>query len=787
MLISSSIPNLINGISQQPATLRLASQAEEQVNFLSSVADGLTNRPPTRHVKKLDDAAWSDAFLHTINRDTSERYIVVIRNERVRVFEAETGVERVVNAPGGWTYLNGGGQQDYRAVTVADYTFILNRKKEVTASSELSPARPNKALVTIRASNYGKTYEIYIDGVLRASHETPDGSDKDHTELIDTGHIAEQLLVALNASGLSGFIFSRSGDNIVISRSDDTLFSVRVEDGSGGVNAKAIQYSVQRFSDLPSKAPEGFSVEVAGDQSSSFDNYHVTYMLPEGLPDGTGVWKETVKGGEEFKLSAGTMPHTLVREANGEFTFKVAEWDERKVGDLEKIPHPSFVGRTVSDVFFFQNRLGLVSDENVVLSQDGAFFDFYRATATTVLDTDPVDLAVTSNKVSLINHAVPFNRTLLLFSDQSQFILSGGDIFSAQSASVSQATSFESYPGVRPVGVGQYVYFPVPRGSNAGIREYFVQEGGEQNDAHDITSHAPRYLPKEVSHMAASSSEDTLLVLSDTTPNTLWVYRFFFNQEGKLQSAWSNWEFSPSDTLKSAEFIESSVYLVVTRADGTYLENISLESGRVDDGSSFHFRMDRGVTSVNIPSAFDGAETVFTLPYASDEALHVAVLGGDDVYPEGTAVPFSRPSATEVRLVGDWTDRRLIFGVKYKSTYVFSTFYLRSQEPGGGMSANAAGRVQLRYLAVDYADAGYFEMVSKPRGRNASRKIFSGRILGVSGGSTGEFNLSTGRFRIPVMCRNMDAYLAIETDSFFPASFTAAEWEATYTNRARRG
>ena len=31
-LVSSSIPNLINGVSQQPAALRLASQAEQVIN-----------------------------------------------------------------------------------------------------------------------------------------------------------------------------------------------------------------------------------------------------------------------------------------------------------------------------------------------------------------------------------------------------------------------------------------------------------------------------------------------------------------------------------------------------------------------------------------------------------------------------------------------------------------------------------------------------------------------------------------------------------------------------------
>ena len=52
-LVSKSIPNLINGVSQQPPTLRLESQGEEQENGLSDVVDGLKKRPPTEFIKTL--------------------------------------------------------------------------------------------------------------------------------------------------------------------------------------------------------------------------------------------------------------------------------------------------------------------------------------------------------------------------------------------------------------------------------------------------------------------------------------------------------------------------------------------------------------------------------------------------------------------------------------------------------------------------------------------------------------------------------------------------------------
>ena len=68
-LVSTSIPNLINGISQQPAEIRLASQGERQVNGLSSIARGLEKRPGTEHKERITTTSIDDTFIHSIRRD----------------------------------------------------------------------------------------------------------------------------------------------------------------------------------------------------------------------------------------------------------------------------------------------------------------------------------------------------------------------------------------------------------------------------------------------------------------------------------------------------------------------------------------------------------------------------------------------------------------------------------------------------------------------------------------------------------------------------------------------
>lgn len=793
-LITSAIPNLINGVSQQPATLRLASQAQEQLNFHSSVTDGLKRRPGTRHLAKIASIPWTDAFLHTINRDSTERYLVVIRGGVLSVFDAKTGAPQTVNAPNGWAYLAGGSKADYRAVTVADYTFIVNRSVTALMSPTLTPARPNTAIINVKAGNYGKKYRVFINGSLRGGYDTPDGSAASHIDAVRTALIASTLHGTLNgtlampagttrgAGDFSTFTYTLMGDMVVITSSSEVPFTVSVQDDTGGTAISGVVSKIQRFSDLPRVAPDGYTVEVMGDNTSNFDNYHVKFKS-EGS---SGVWTETSKGGEQFRFDAATMPHTLVRESDGTFTFKAASWEDRAVGDADNIPPPSFIGRKVSDVFFYRNRLGFLADENVIMSKQGGFFDFWRDTATTLLDTDPIDLAVSNTKVSILNHALPFNQSLLLFSDGAQFLLESGDILSAETAFVAQATEFESLPDVRPAGVGQYVYFPVPRGSFTGIREYFVESGNEQNDALDVTSHCPRYIPKGVFKLAASTSEDMLVAVSSEAANTLWVYKYFFGEGGKLQSAWSRWDLSTEDTILSVEFIESELYLTVSRADGTFIERMDIESGALDTDASVYYHVDRGLFLTGGVFNAVANTTTFTLPFDTSAALWVFVGGADGVYSETQALPHTRPATNKVSLKGDWRGRKIFCGVKFTSRYEFSTLFLRQQEAGGGTTAMDDGRIQVRRMAVAFNSTLYFKSIVEPEGRDVSVREFTGRRLADSSATLGDVELSEGRFTFPVMTQNKAAKIALETDHFLPCSFTSAEWEATYHTRARR-
>ena len=184
--ITTSVPNLIQGVSQQSPRVRIPGQCEEQLNALPTVTKGLTKRPPARLIKKLTDANVFNKgdMIHFIERSATERYVVVIEHRSqsdrqgvLRAFNVDTGEEASINTvKGGYNinnnYLQLKATDDtlfpasdshklLKARTLGDSTFILNTTKTVAKSTEKSPALDKtRALVFIKQGDYGKKYGL---------------------------------------------------------------------------------------------------------------------------------------------------------------------------------------------------------------------------------------------------------------------------------------------------------------------------------------------------------------------------------------------------------------------------------------------------------------------------------------------------------------------------------------------------------------------------------------------------------------------------------------------------
>ncbi|UZT50455.1 non-contractile tail tubular protein [Enterobacter phage 04_vB_Eclo_IJM] len=126
----------------------------------------------------------------------------------------------------------------------------------------------------------------------------------------------------------------------------------------------------------------------------------------------------------------------------GRFDFKEMEWSGRGAGDDDTNPMPSFVDSTINDVFFYRNRLGFLSGENVIMSRSAGYFAFFPKSVATLSDDDPLDVAVSHPRISILKYAVPFSEQLLLWSDEVQFVMTSSGVLTAKSIQLDVGSEF---------------------------------------------------------------------------------------------------------------------------------------------------------------------------------------------------------------------------------------------------------------------------------------------------------------------------------------------------------
>ena len=804
-LISSSIPNLINGVSQQPAALRLASQCEQMVNCMPSPVEGLKKRPPAQHVAKLfsGSAGAGRPFTTIVDRDGAIKYIVMILDNNIKVFGLDGSV-KTVTTPDGTSYLDIAGEPSsvFRVATVADYMFIVNREKTVAMAGTTSPTWGTKSMVFIKSADYATTYSITVNSTTVTYTTASAGGAVPSTVDIAT-NLRNSLATALGA----GWTITASDYIVRIVKDDGTDYTLSSTDTRIGTATVPIKGTVDTISDLPTKAEHGFIVKIAGAAATGADDYYVKFVANTGSGFGHGLWQETVAPGIAYLFDATTMPHVLIRNVDGTFTFQKFTWSGRVAGDAITAPIPSFVGSKIQNVNLFRNRLVLLADENVITSAADAYDRFWPESAQTVVDSDPIDLSAGSRQINFLMSSAALADVLLVFSRHGQFRLSSGNAISGsltpKTATITQVTAFEMSDVVDPVIVGRTMYFAVPKGEYNGLREFFLPDAsGPVPTSEEVTSSVPRFLPSNLSNLVATTAEEAVFAVSKDQPRRIYVYKFLFQGDSKLQSAWSYWETNGGKSVIGVDLVDSDLYALVQYSDGVYLEKIVTHPETVDAGTTVEMLVDRKVTeascsvALTTPSGLDVQSTI-TLPYPINTSLSfMAVVGrsfAGNTLMHGQVVQVLSSTAAggaggngTLTVRGDLTAAKFYVGELYDMLYEFSTQYLKEQPPGGGMAVIAGPKLQLRTWTMLFDKTSSFSVKITPRGRDTMTYPYTGFEIGDQEISLGELALRTSKFRVPVMAQNIEAKIEVVSSSPLPCRLQSAEWEGWYHARAAR-
>ena len=827
-VVSQSIPNFLNGMSQQTPTQRGINQGEDQINFQNSIVEGLSKRPSLDYVATLDSTNLysNKTKFWSIQRDESNQYIVAFYNGGVKVFDL-LGNEKTVTVASGSSYLTSTNpKQNFKLVNIADFTFIANTDTTVAADSATSAAKVEEFLINVKLTNYGREYKVALkhpnmaqelevrfqlptgnnastDSKFRDTDKIKDillnGTASSHydssadgigfkTVRTDTGATVSSSQGLANYSGFTSHFTFESFDSVIYGKPTDNNanYTVSTADGSGNTGMYAVRDKIQDFSKLPYYGKLGVILKITGDEGDTLSDYYVKF-------EGNGVWNETIAPATSVGLDNSTMPHALVNNNNGTFTFKQLDWTDRVCGDSDTNADPSFVGKKINNLTFYKNRLGILSGENLIFTENASFFNYFATTTTQVLDTDPIDIAASGTQVNTLKNSVGFNESLLLFSDTAQYKLdSSSETISPTSAKLDEVSSFEHDDSVTPVSAGKFAYFAQARTNNTAIREYYADDDTLTNDGLDITVSVQSLIPTNAYQIISNTTEDTIVVLtsdtadsqtapytsgtavSPTNADTMFVYKYFFDRGEKVQTAWAKWEFSGVKIL-GAMSLESFLYVMAAEGTNTKLFKIDLRNLKDTTlGHGVYLDLKASVTGTYSAST---DLTTFTSPFGAKTGL-IAVDRTD-----GANYVATNTTGSTYTIVGNHTS--LYIGVPFSSIYRLSTPYIR-ENTGRGLIAITSGRYQIRNISFNFENSGFFKVEVTPNNRDLSTTIMNGYVIGTATSIVGKPAISSGTLRVPVQCRNTEFVMDIKSNSHLPVYIADAEIEGYYHSRSRR-
>jgi hypothetical protein len=772
-LVSDTISNFIGGVSQQPSKLMFPNQAKEIINMTPDPAVGLAKRNPTEYVARLMDKLNIYPKTHTIIKE-DEKYTVYLTGSGIKVFDLE-GNEKTVNLADDKVinYITTSvPMYDLDMTTIGDYTFILNKTKVTKLKDDLYPnPYPNAAIIFVKQGDYAIEYDIEVNGTQQAQKITSNSDISDTKTLGIAQSLYDQLVSKL---GTTDWIFAKKNSTILLRRKDKASFTILARDSNGDRNLFAFYNESDSLTTLPLTAPNGFILKIKGDKKSETDDYYVKFKTSDGSEFGNGSWSECCAPNIKYKIDETTMPHALIRESDGTFTFKSLTWTDRKAGDETTAKTPSVFGNKINEVFTHKGRLAFLAGDKSLYSDVEDIFSFFKKTTLTKLDTDPIDVGSNSRMVDLY-HSLPFNSDLLLFSNSSEFTIKGGDTFTNSTVTIDLTMEYSCSRYCKPISIGDTALFVYENGEYSGVYELYTASTYAIS-ARKVTDQVIHYLPKDIFKIAASPQNNIATFISSDTKDTIYLYNYYYTSEKKAQSAWHKWVFNNAVIL-NCDFDENYLYITAQYSDGVYLLKINLTSNQAETDLEFLCYLDRKVYLTGTYNTSTDKTTV-TLPYTPINSI--SVVDAKTGFLVDTTI-------TDKALTIEGNHTSIIAGDIYNSDFILSTIYQRQQVSEGSLKV-VDGLLIVRDINIGYADSLYFKIDVEPLYSSyiSSSFEFTGKKIGEVSAITDKFIPDSSTFLVPVGLKNEDVEIKFINDSYLPCCFLNLTWLGEMSIRGQK-
>jgi hypothetical protein len=679
---------------------------------------------------------------------------------------------------------------DYKSVYSASVTLNNGGANWRVGDTVTTTMNGKSYTITVTGEAFGYSYVSEASVSYTTAATVEDGA-------LDVGQIVGGLVQEINL--LSNYTATPIGSTIYIERNDGKEFNIQTRGGTADNALTGVKGSVNDISSLPEQCVEGVVLKVRNTIDSDADDYYVRFVPASGDIPGQGSWEETVKPGIKTDLNPFTMPLALIRQADGTFVVRPlsVEFDEvlsyapREVGDDATNPQPSFVGKSITGMFFFSNRLGFLSQDSVILSQPGDYFNFFVGSAIAVSDADPIDMTASSTKPATLKAALGTPKGLLLFAENSQFLLSTSEAaFGPATVKLAELSNYAYSSNVPPLETGVSVLFSTEAETFSKVYEMAVDSIDNRPLVSENTRIIPEYIPPNLT-IAASSPNNSLVAYGDGS-DLLWIFKFFNTGNERSLAGWSKWRM-PSPVQMLAFDHDTGYFVCNNNGDTVLLKLEMLDDPRTSPISAFGFkftpRLDHSLfkSQVTIEADTDPKKRVIRFPVGSyvdapsgegTPATPCIILTLDD-----NSTLFRTPEIQEdstgyyVVVDTEIAGTDFILGLEYMMKVELPTFFVSENKKADRRNIPMVENV---YLDLYYS--GRYSVTIDRTGyqpRTVDLNVTNSDIYFANSAAIDELS-SKG---VPVYSRGDFSKLTIRALDPLPSSITSYRWEGHYNNR----
>ena len=538
--------------------------------------------------------------------------------------------------------------------------------------------------------------------------------------------------------------------------------------------------------DLPRQCKDGFVVKVQNSAAEE-DDYYLKFIANNGF-DGEGVWEECVLPGAKTNFDAGTMPLQLVRTNSTTFTLSQVAWEGAEVGDTGvdgTNPQASFVGKTINKMVFFRNRLAMLSDENVILSRPGNFFNFWARTAISFSNVDPIDISASSEYPAIIYDAIQVNTGLVLFSKNQQFMLTtDSDLFNPNTAKINRLASYNFNFKTNPVNLGTTIGFL----DNANKYSRFFEMSQVRREGEPEVVEQSKVVSQLFENdlkLISNSRENGLVLFSEEDQSVLYGYRYFTSGNERILQAWFQWTLT--GTIRYHCMLDDALYVVVRNNNKDQLLKYSIkldDNGHfVTAGEDYPIHLDHCTSVTTGGGTYNSTtnKTTFAKPTGFESSNDIAAYDTDSGTNLGRFADVTI-NGSNLEITGNWSGETFLIGYQFEMQVELPKIFF-TYRSGSATRKDTRADLVIHRVKFNFGQVGLYNMEVNRSGKPLFNQVVESTI-------TDDYNANNIGFvpditgTIPCYERNKNLIITVKSKHPSPATIVSYQWEGKYTNRS---